>query len=144
MKTTHVPASHVHLLTGPVHGVLTTMSPDGQPHSSIVWVGYGGEHVLISTSLERYKARNMLANQRATLLVIDPADANHFLEVRGRVIDYVDDEGDAFVDSQTRLYTDGRKRRYYGDVFTESQRALETRVTFRIEIIKLNTDAIFK
>lgn len=139
----HVPESHLDLLTGPVHGVLTTMTADGQPHSSIVWVGFERERVLISTSLERYKARNMVTNPRVTLLVIDPADANHFLEVRGRVIDHVEDEGDVFVNSQTRLYTDGRKRRYYGDVFPESQKALETRVTFRIEIIKINTDAIF-
>lgn len=139
-----VPASHLPLLTGPVHGVLTTMSADGQPQSSIVWVGYDGERVLISTALEKCKANNMVRNPLATLLVIDPADANHFLEVRGRVVDYVADEGDVFVDSQTRLYTGGQKRHYYGDVFPESQRAVETRVIFRIEIIKTNTDAIFK
>ena len=139
-----IPDSHLHLLTDPIHGVLTTMTEDGQPQSSIVWVGFDGEHVLISTSLERYKARNMVKNPRVTLLVIDPADANHFLEVRGQVADFVEDKGNVFVDSQTQLYSGGRKRRYYGDVFPETQEALETRVTFRIEIIKMNTDAIFK
>ena len=84
MRTDHVPESHLHLLIRPVHGVLTTMTAEGQPQSSIVWAGHDGEHVLISTSLERYKARIMVTNPRVTLLVIDPEDANHFVEVRGR------------------------------------------------------------
>jgi hypothetical protein len=39
-----------------VHGVLTTVMPDGAPQSSIIWVDYDGEYVLINTTLERQKA----------------------------------------------------------------------------------------
>lgn len=139
-----IPGSHLDLLTAPIHGVLTTMTPDGQPHSSIVWVGYDGEHILITTTLERFKGRNMLTDPKTTLLVIDPTDANRFIEMRGRVVDSLADDGDVFVDQQTRAYTGGRKRRYYGDIYPETQRAQETRVTFRIAVTKANTDAVFK
>lgn len=139
-----VPDSHLDLLTEPIHGVLTTMAPDGQPHSSIVWVGFDGQHVLITTTLERNKGRNMLTDPKTTLLIVDPADADRFVEIRGRVVDYVADGGDVFVDQQTRAYTGGVKRRFYGDIYPETQRAQETRVTFRIEVTKANTDAVFK
>ncbi|HUE98317.1 MAG TPA: hypothetical protein VMN99_03625 [Anaerolineales bacterium] len=35
--------SHMDLLTRPIHGVLTTMMPDGQPQSSLVWCDFDGE-----------------------------------------------------------------------------------------------------
>lgn len=139
-----VPDSHLDLLTEPVHGVLTTMNANGQPHCSMVWVGFDGRYVLITTTLERYKGRNMLTDPRATLLIIDPADGARFVEIRGRVVDYVPDDGDVFVDQQTRAYSGGRKSRFYGDVYPATQRARETRVTFRIEVMKTNTDAVFK
>jgi PPOX class probable F420-dependent enzyme len=120
------------------------MTPDGQPHSSIVWVGYDGEHLLMTTTLERFKGRNMLTDPKTTLLVIDPADADRFIEIRGQVVDYLVDDGDVFVDQQTRAYTGGQKKRFYGDIYPETQRAQETRVTFRIAVKKANTDAVFK
>ena len=65
-----IPDSHLDLLCQPVHGVLTTMMPDGQPQSSIVWVDFDSPYILINTTLERQKGRNMRANPRVTLLVI--------------------------------------------------------------------------
>lgn len=144
MSVRRIPGSHLDLLTAPIHGVLTTMTPDGHPHSAIVWVGDDGEHILITTTLERFKGRNMLTNPMTTLLVIDPADATRYVEIRGRVVDYLADDGDVFVDQQTRAYTGGRKRHYYGDIYPETQRANETRVTFRIAVLKANTDAFFR
>jgi hypothetical protein len=32
-----IPDSHLDLLTRPIHGVMTTVMADGQPHSSLVW-----------------------------------------------------------------------------------------------------------
>ena len=54
-----IPDSHRDLLTGAVHAVLTTLMPDGSPQSSVVWADYDGEWVLINTTLERQKGRNM-------------------------------------------------------------------------------------
>ena len=72
--TATIPDTHHALLQTPVHGVLTTMMPGGTPQSSVVWVDYDGECVLINTTMERQKGRNMRANPKVTLLVIDPRD----------------------------------------------------------------------
>ena len=45
-----IPNTHLDLFREPVHGVLTTMMPNGMPQSSIVWVDYDGEYVLINTT----------------------------------------------------------------------------------------------
>ena len=40
-----LPQSHLDLVARPIHGVLTTLMPDGQPQSSLVWFDYDGECV---------------------------------------------------------------------------------------------------
>ncbi|NIR95573.1 MAG: PPOX class F420-dependent oxidoreductase, partial [Gammaproteobacteria bacterium] len=54
-----IPESHADLLLEPVNAVLTTLMPDGQPQMSIVWADYDGDSVLINTTLERQKGKNM-------------------------------------------------------------------------------------
>jgi PPOX class probable F420-dependent enzyme len=82
-----IPDTHRNLLVEPIHGVLSTMMPGGQPQSSIVWVDYDGTYVLINTTLARQKGRNMLANPKVALLVIDPRDGSRWIEVRGKVVE---------------------------------------------------------
>ena len=67
-----IPDSHLDLLTRPICGVLTTMGADGQPQSSLVWVDHDGECARVNTTLERQKGRNLLANPKVSLLVVDP------------------------------------------------------------------------
>ncbi|MGB8983106.1 MAG: pyridoxamine 5'-phosphate oxidase family protein, partial [Anaerolineales bacterium] len=69
-----IPESHQDLLTRPIHGVLTTIMPDGQPQSSLVWCDFDGECARVNTSRERQKGRNMLANPKVSLLIVDPDD----------------------------------------------------------------------
>ena len=83
--TVPIPDTHRDLLQTPVHAVLTTMMPDGAPQSSIVWVDVDGEYVLINTTLERQKGRNMRNNPKVTVLVIDPRDSSRWIEIRGKV-----------------------------------------------------------
>jgi PPOX class probable F420-dependent enzyme len=117
------------------------MMPDGQPQSSLVWWDYDGEHVLISTTLERPKGRNMLANPQVTLLVIDPADSARYLEVRGEVVELSQDGAVELADRLTQRYTG--KYHFYGDVCPAERQAQETRVVCRIRPKKINVDAIF-
>jgi PPOX class probable F420-dependent enzyme len=142
--TITLPDSHRDLLLEPVHAVLTTMMPDGQPQSSIIWVDYDGKHVLFSTTLERQKGRNMQANPKVTLLVIDPQNGNRWIEVRGVVVEMTQDGVEVFADRLTRLYTDNRKQRFYRDMYPIEQQQRETRVLVKIEPVKIALDAIFK
>ena len=137
-----IPGSHRELLTGAVHGVLATMMPDGQPQVSIVWVDYDGTHVLVNTTLERQKGRNMRANSRVSLLVIDPLDSSRWVEVRGRVTELRRVGAVSHADELARRYTS--KLHFYGDIYPIEQQERETRVVAVIEPRKVSVDAIFR
>jgi PPOX class probable F420-dependent enzyme len=141
--TALIPESHSELLLRPLHGVLTTMMPDGQPQMSIVWVDYDGERVLINTTLERQKGKNMQTNPMVNVLVIDPDDGSRFLEVRGEVSEITQDGAVIHADQQTRAYSNDVRQRFYGDVYPEEQMAKETRVIVKISPEKITTNAIF-
>ena len=142
--TFQIPESHRDLFTRPVHGVLSTMMPDGQPQSSLVWVDYDGEYVLVNTTLERQKGRNMQANPLVTLLVVDPGNSSRWIEVRGRVVALALEGAEAHADALTQRYSGGRELHFYGDVYPLEQKYKETRVIARIEPLKIALDAVFK
>ena len=99
-----MPDSHLDLLARPIVGVLTTMLPDGQPQSSLVWVDYDGTCARVNTTLERRKGRDLLANPRVSLLVVDPDDTSRFVQVRGDA-ELVTEGAEDHLDELTRRYT---------------------------------------
>ena len=138
-----IPNTHIDLFQNPVHGVLITMMPDDMSQSSIVWVDYDGECGLINTTLERQKGRNMQANPKVTVLVIDPKDSSRWIEVRGQVREMTRDCAEAHADALTQRYCPG-KRHFYGDIYPPEQKEKETRVIVKIEPIKIPLDAVFR
>jgi PPOX class probable F420-dependent enzyme len=139
--TLKIPESHLDLLTRPIHGLLTTMMPDGQTQSSLVWCDYDGEYACVNTTREHQKGQNMQANPKVTLLVVDPNDTTRYLEIRGEVM-LVEAEALAHLDDLTRKYT--RHPRYYGYIYPAEQREWETRIICRIKPKKITLDAIHK
>ena len=136
-----IPSSHLDLLMQPVHGVLTTLMTDGQPQSTLVWCDYDGECACVNTTLERQKGRNLAADPRATLLLVDPEDTGRYLEIRGEV-ELVREGALAHLDALTRKYT--RHPQFYGYVYPDAQAARETRVICRIHARKITLDAIHR
>ena len=49
--------------------VMGTVNPDRSPHLSVVWYERRGDEVIVNTTHERVKARNLAADPRASLLV---------------------------------------------------------------------------
>lgn len=137
--TKQIPASHLDLLTRPIHGVLTTLMPDGQPQSSLVWCDYDGECARVNTSLERQKGQNMSHNPNVSLLIIDPENTSRFIQIRGDV-ELVYDNALAHLDEITRQYT--KHPQYYGHVFPVEKQGQETRVICRIHAKRVTVDAI--
>jgi PPOX class probable F420-dependent enzyme len=137
--TMAIPASHLDLLTRPLCGVFTTMLPDGQPQSSLVWVDYDGECARINTTLERRKGQNLVANPRLGLLIVDPDDTGRFIQIRGEA-ELVTAGALEHLDALTRQYT--RHPRYYGFVYPAAQRLRETRLICRIHPRRISLDAI--
>jgi len=73
------------LVDGRNYAVLATVNRDGSPQSSVVWVGRDGGDLLFSTVEGRVKYRNMVRDPRVSVTVIDSADPDNYVELRGRV-----------------------------------------------------------
>ncbi len=138
-ETVPIPATHIDLLTRPICGVLTTMGPHGQPESSLVWVDHDGACARINTTLERRKGRNLRANRRLSLLVVDPDNTSRFIQIRGEA-ELVTDGAREHLDELTRKYT--AHPRFYGHVYPAEQSTRETRVICRILARRITLDAI--
>jgi PPOX class probable F420-dependent enzyme len=73
------------LLDGRNYAVLATVNADGSPQTSAMWVGRDGEDLLFSTVQGRVKHKNMLRDPRVSVTVLDAADPENYVELRGRV-----------------------------------------------------------
>jgi PPOX class probable F420-dependent enzyme len=137
--TVPIPPSHVDLLIRPLCGVLTTIGNDGQPQSSLVWVDTDGACARVNTTLQRQKGRNLMANPKASLIVVDPDNTARFIQIRGDA-ELLTDGALEHLDALTRSYTS--HPRYYGYIYPVDQRAKETRVICRIHAQRITLDAI--
>lgn len=95
------------LATGKNFAALTTLMPDGQPQTQVMWVGADDDHLLINTEVHRAKYRNASRDPRVTVTVWDAANPYRYVEARGRVVDEV--RGDA-----ARAHIDELSQKYQG------------------------------
>jgi PPOX class probable F420-dependent enzyme len=98
--------SALRLVDGKNYAVLATVNPDGSPQTSVVWVGRDGGDLLFSTVEGRVKHRNMMRDRRVSVSIIDSADPENYVELRGRVT-MTFDEGRR-VDTELSWKYDGR------------------------------------
>jgi PPOX class probable F420-dependent enzyme len=106
-----------------------------------VWFELDGGDVLVHTTRESRKGRNLLTDPRATILVVDPDDASRWIEIRGDVS--ITTRGALErLDRITRAYT-GHPR-YYGWIRPESRRGRETRIVCRVRPRAIVCDAIHR
>ncbi len=73
------------LLDGPNYAVLATVNADGSPQTSAMWVGRDSDELVFSTVEGRVKHRNMVRDPRVSVTVLDAADPENYVELRGRV-----------------------------------------------------------
>jgi len=86
--------------------VFTTIRPDGHPVSQPMWVDADDDFVLINTEKHRRKFRNVAADPRVTVTIIDRQNPYSYVEVRGRVVDIVEGgEPRAHIDALSQKYT---------------------------------------
>jgi len=75
--------SAIRLIDGRNYAVLATVNADGSPQASVMWVGRDGDDLLMSTVEGRVKHRNMARDPRVSVTVIDSADPESYVELRG-------------------------------------------------------------
>ena len=91
-----VPEGYESLLDRPLFGHLATVRPDGSPQVNAMWFAWDGERLRFTHTTKRQKFRNVEANPRVAMSVIDPDNPYRFLEVRGVVEEIEPDPTGAF------------------------------------------------
>ncbi len=135
-----VPPSHADLLDCPRVAALTTIMPDGSPHTSVVWCDSDDGLVRVNTMRGFRKERNMRRNPRVTLLCYDPREPSRSLEIRGLVVEMTQDGAAAHLDALAARYL-GSAVRYFGDVVPASLAETEIPVLCWIRPVLVVTSA---
>ena len=99
-----IPASHAEILETTALAHVATIGPDGLPQNNPVWFGWDGTHVLFSQTTGRQKYRNLQANPAVALSIVDSTNPYRYLEIRGTVVEIVDDPDNAFINSMAKKY----------------------------------------
>lgn len=109
---------------------VTTMFPDGLPHTSPVWVDYDAEEnrILVNTERHRQKAKNVERNPAVSASMLDPDDPYRYLSVSGEV-DETTTEG-------AREHIDELSQRYFGEPYP-------TEIQSERLLLKIRPDRVF-
>jgi len=96
------------LFAGPNIAHIATLLPDGGPHSVPVMIDIEGEYLAFFTAPNSRKGRNLAADDRVAISVVDRENLVRSALVRGRVVKRVGgDAGWEIVDRIFAKYTGG-------------------------------------
>jgi PPOX class probable F420-dependent enzyme len=112
---------HARFLEEPNYGVVTTLRPDGSPHSTVVWVDVVDGVPSFNTAKGRVKPNNLEQDARVALLVVKDGDFYTWVSIDGRA-ELTTDGAHEQIDKLSRKY-DGEPWQY---------RDGEERITVRI------------
>jgi PPOX class probable F420-dependent enzyme len=128
-----IPEKFQDLFQRPLLCILTTLNPDGQPHSVPVWCDFDGEHVRINMPAATKKARNLKKDPRVSLLVLDPQSGRHWIEIQGKVGESIDEAHGAreHINKLSEKYTGNPVYQAYGASGIDRQ-------MYVIEAVKIN------
>jgi PPOX class probable F420-dependent enzyme len=122
MTNPEIPDSHKALLDAQV-GVLGTVGASGRPQLSGTWFLADGDTVKISLNTTRQKVKNLQADPKVSLLILDPENPYRYLELRGDA-EIAPDDDYVFADQV------GAK---YGDDLRSRDKPCESRVVVTIK-----------
>ena len=109
----------------------TTLFPDGQPQTQVMWVDADDEHILINTEVHRAKFRNVQHDPRVSVMAWQLDDPYRYAEVRGRVTSII--RG-----IQARAHIDACSQRYRGRPYDTD------RITSERAILRITPDRVLK
>jgi len=112
-------------------GVLTTLRPDGSPHTTVVWLDVEGDDVIFNTAQGRAKERHTRNDPRVSMIVVDPSNPFKWVSITGRVT-LETEGGRAMIDRLSQKY-EGKN---YPDEWMQPG---EVRVTGRISVEKVDS-----
>ncbi len=128
-----IPASTHDLFERPILCALSTINPDGQPHTVPVWCDLDGDYVRVNSPDNTKKARNMNQGSKVTVLLIDPQNAYHWVEVQGHIVEIRDESHGA------RDHINSLSQKYMGNpVYQDFGGVSKNRLMYIIQPDKVN------
>jgi PPOX class probable F420-dependent enzyme len=115
MRPLPIPQSHNDLIDGSHCAALSTMMPSGQPQTTPVWFNLEGDYVLINTMRGFQKEKNIRRDPHVSLLIYDPRQPEHYIEIRGMVVEMTQHGALEHLDQLTRLYSHNPNAHFFGD-----------------------------
>jgi PPOX class probable F420-dependent enzyme len=86
--------------------ILSTIEPDGRPHSTVVWVRRDGDDIVFALPKSRRKTANLTRDPRAAVTIFDVANPYDSVQVQGTAT--VEDDPDGLlVEELSRKYLGG-------------------------------------
>ncbi|MDP3966897.1 MAG: pyridoxamine 5'-phosphate oxidase family protein [Nocardioides sp.] len=96
------------LLDEAVTAVVAVISPSGRANLTPVWFDYEGDTVLLNLATHRKKVEWLRANPQATFLLMNPANAYHWVSIKATVAREVSEddpeEGKRVTDQLNRIF----------------------------------------
>lgn len=101
-----IPATHRDLFEKETYAHFATLSSDGTPHVTPVWVDYDADrnHVLVNTARGRRKERNVARDPKVGIEMSDPDDPYRYLSVQGEVVSVSTEGADEHIDELAARY----------------------------------------
>jgi PPOX class probable F420-dependent enzyme len=115
-------AAQARLLTEPNPAIVTTLRRDGGAHSSLVWVDWDGEYVIVNTTVGRIKERHLRRDNRITVCVVDRTNTNFYVGVAGHA---------ELITEGAAEHVNGLSQRYRGVDFTFKEGMMRIMARFR-------------
>lgn len=94
------------LFDGKNFAVLSTLEPDGRPHSTVVWVRRDGDDIFFALPKGRRKIANLNRDPRAAVVIFDAASPYDSVQVQGTA-SMEDDPDGMLVEELSHKYTGG-------------------------------------
>ena len=96
--TASIPSPLRPLLDRPLFASLGTIRPDDTVQVNPMWFEYDGEHLRFTHTNKRGKFRNLQRNPSMSLLLVDDENPQTYLELRGKLVEVIEDPaGDFYV-----------------------------------------------
>jgi PPOX class probable F420-dependent enzyme len=128
--TAELTAKDLELLTGTNFVTLVTINADGSPQATITWVDAADGHVLVNTAQGRVKDRNVRANPRVAISVMNGSDGFDWISITGEVVDIE-------VGEHAERHIDELAHRYDGHGYTYTPGQVR-------EILKIRPDRVIR
>lgn len=118
----------IQMIEGKNFGYLATLSEDGWPHVTPVWVDRVDNYVLVNSSLGRKKVKNASNDSKVAIAVTDSSNPYKWVYIKGKVKDITTRGAEEHIHKLSKKYT-GREKYPIAPA--------EKRVILKIEPLKI-------